>query len=172
VREATSGLLPFSTRTSVDASLHMLWGGRQSSCFTSAMVVQLSGASTTNARVPSPRELRTVTLIASGATTGRALATDIRNGQASQRVACTFSSESFQPSPASWVCQCGRACNAAPPLSHDCCCCGVGGGKVTQTGLLLAAGARGPRLTERGVPSQNIGSKLVQKAAAGPLKPH
>ena len=51
----------------------MLWGGRQSSCFTSAIVVPLTGASTTNERVQSPRELRTVNLIASGATTGRVL---------------------------------------------------------------------------------------------------
>jgi hypothetical protein len=65
--------LPFSTSTSVDASLHMLWGGRQSSCFTSAIVVPLTGASTTNERVPSPRELRTVNLIASGTTTGGVL---------------------------------------------------------------------------------------------------
>jgi len=64
--------LPFSTSTSVDASLHMLCGGRQSSRFTSA-IVPLAGASTTNARVPSPRELRTVTLMASGATTGGVL---------------------------------------------------------------------------------------------------
>jgi hypothetical protein len=47
----------------------MLWGGRQSSCFTSS-IVPLAEASTTNKRVPSLRERRTVTLIASGATAG------------------------------------------------------------------------------------------------------
>ena len=64
--------LPLSTSTSMDASLHMLWGGRQSRCFTSAMV-PLAGASKTKARVPSPRELRTVTLTASGAARGGVL---------------------------------------------------------------------------------------------------
>jgi hypothetical protein len=70
---AMAAPLPFSTSTSVDASLHIMrWGGRQSSCFTST-IVSLAGASTTNAHVPSPRELRTVTLVASGETTGRVL---------------------------------------------------------------------------------------------------
>jgi len=65
-------LLPFSTSTIVDASLHMLWGGRQSSCFTSA-IVPLAGASTANKRMLSPRELRTIILMATGATAGRTL---------------------------------------------------------------------------------------------------
>jgi hypothetical protein len=66
---ATAAPLPFSNSTSVDAWLHTLCGGQQSSCFTSA-ILPSAGASTTNTRVPSPRELRTVAWMASGAATG------------------------------------------------------------------------------------------------------
>jgi hypothetical protein len=64
----TAAPLPFSTSVSIEASLHMLLGGRQSCCFKSA-ILPLAGASTTNTHVPLPRELRTVALIVTGATT-------------------------------------------------------------------------------------------------------
>ena len=54
---------PSSTSSSADASLHILWGGRQSSRFTSA-IVPLGATSITNSREPSPREFRTVTCTA------------------------------------------------------------------------------------------------------------
>jgi hypothetical protein len=46
----------------MDVLLHALWGGWQSSCLKLA-TVQLAGASTMYEKEPSPRELRTTTLI-------------------------------------------------------------------------------------------------------------
>ena len=63
---ATAAPSPFSTSSSADASLHTLWGGRQSSRFTSATVLR-ADASTTNTRLPSPPELRNATWMAPGA---------------------------------------------------------------------------------------------------------
>jgi hypothetical protein len=56
--------VPLETSSIVDASLHMLWGGRHSRCFTSA-TLQVVGVLTTTKCEPQPRELRTVSLISS-----------------------------------------------------------------------------------------------------------
>ena len=62
---ATAAPLPFSDSTSVDASLHTLCGGRQSSCFTSPMLT-FAGAARKNKQRPLPLQLRIVTLIELG----------------------------------------------------------------------------------------------------------
>jgi hypothetical protein len=67
----TASPLPLWTSTSPAVSLHTQWGAEQSKRFTSAIVPPTAGTSTANRRLPSPQELRAVTLIDCWAAAGR-----------------------------------------------------------------------------------------------------